>query len=67
MGIEALVPVRHVISRVRFHDADRLPLERPQGDIHHRDETLFGIADPWLTVNARSARWGPGRSRGARA
>jgi len=52
VGIEVVVPVRHVVSRVRFLDAQRLPLERPEGDIHHRDETLFGIADPWLTVNA---------------
>ena len=48
LGIEALVPFRHVVSRVHFLDADRTPLERPEGDIHHRNETLAGIADPWL-------------------
>ena len=58
VGIEAVVPVRHVTSRIRFLDANRSPLERPQGDIHHRNETLAGIGDPWLMLHA-------GRPRGA--
>ena len=60
LGIEAVVPFRHVISRVHFLDADRQPLERPEGDIHHRNETLSGIADPWLMLHAgtRRGEWG---------
>jgi hypothetical protein len=56
LGIEAVAPVRHVISRIRFLDADRLPLDRPQGDIHHRNETLVGLGDPWLMLHAGAPR-----------
>jgi hypothetical protein len=55
-GIEAVTPFRHVVSRIRFLDADRQPLERPQGDIHHRNETLFGVEDPWLMLHAGAPR-----------
>jgi len=59
LGIEAVAPVRHVTSRIRFLDADRLPLERPQGNIHHRNETLVGLEDPWLMLHAGGVarRW----------
>ena len=56
VGIEAVVPLRHVTSRIRFLDADRVPLDRPQGDIHHRDETLAGVGDPWLMLHAGAPR-----------
>ena len=48
-----------MISRIRFLDADRQPLDRPQGDIHHRNETLFGLEDPWLMLHAGglAGRW----------
>jgi hypothetical protein len=52
LGIEAVAPVRHVTARIRFLDADRQPLDRPQGDIHHRNETLVGLDDPWLMLHA---------------
>jgi hypothetical protein len=52
VGIEVVAPFRHVISRIRFLDADRQALERPQGDIHHRNETLAGVGDPWLMLHA---------------
>jgi hypothetical protein len=51
MGMELVLPVRHVTSRIRFLDADRVPLHRPEGDIHHRDETLAGVGDPWLMLH----------------
>jgi hypothetical protein len=56
LGIEAVAPFRHVISRIRFLDADRAPLDRPQGDIHHRNETLAGPGDPWLMLHAGAPR-----------
>jgi hypothetical protein len=56
LGIEAVVPFRHVVSRIRFLDADRQPLDRPQGDIHHRNETLAGPGDPWLMLHAGGLR-----------
>jgi hypothetical protein len=56
VGLETVVPFRHVISRIRFLDSARRPLDRPQGDIHHRNETLAGIEDPWLMVHAGHTR-----------
>ena len=56
LGIEAVAPFRHVISRVRFLDDQRMPLARPQGDIHHRNETLVGPGDPWLMLHAGAPR-----------
>ena len=59
LGVEAVLPFNNVISRIRFLDANREPLDRPQGDIHHRNETLAGIADPWLMLHAGkvAGRW----------
>jgi hypothetical protein len=48
LGVMALVPVRQLTGRVRFEDAARLPLPPGTQDIHHRDETLVGLGDPWL-------------------
>ena len=54
-----MVPFRHVVSRIRFLDANRAPLDRPQGDIHHRNETLAGVGDPWLMLHRGwlAGRW----------
>jgi hypothetical protein len=49
-GLEAVTFLRHLDSRIRFEDLDRRPIELPGGDIHHRDETLVGPGDPWLTA-----------------
>ena len=59
LGLEAIVPFRRVVTRIRFLDANRAPLDRPQGDIHHRNETLAGIADPWLMLHRgwRAGSW----------
>lgn len=56
LGIEAVASVRRVGSRIRFQDEQRRPLDWPQGDIHHRNEALFGPGDPWLVLHgARKA------------
>ena len=59
LGVEAVLPFNNVISRIRFLDANREPLDRPQGDIHHRNETLAGIGDPWLMLHRGwlAGRW----------
>jgi hypothetical protein len=47
-GIEAQLPFRVLATRIRFATpagAPYVPLDR---DVHHRNETLAGIADPWL-------------------
>lgn len=59
LAVEAIVPFRRVVARIRFLDHERAPLLRPQGDIHHRNETLTGFADPWLMLHAGkvAGRW----------
>src|SRR5438045_5413565 len=46
---------REVRTRVRFEDALRAPVFLPQGDIHHRNETLTGPGDAWATLTAGRA------------
>jgi hypothetical protein len=55
LGLEAIGFLRHVTTRIRFEDQQRRPLAWPQGDIHHRNETLVGPGDPWLLVHAARA------------
>jgi hypothetical protein len=52
LGVEVTGFLRHLSTRIRFEDEGRQPLDWPQGDIHHRDETLFGPGDPWLLLHA---------------
>ena len=48
LGMEAVVPLRWVRTRIRFEDLEHQPIVVPNGDIHHRNETLAGPGDPWL-------------------
>lgn len=45
---EAHVPVRLVRTTIQFRRLDGTPFSPDYENIHHRDETLFGLADPWL-------------------
>lgn len=47
-GVEYVGFLRHVTTSIRFEDLERSPIVVPEGDIHHRDETLIGPGDPWL-------------------
>lgn len=51
-GLESVAFLRHVTSRIRYEDLDRRPIVVPEGDIHHRNETLVGPGDPWLMAVA---------------
>lgn len=51
-GVLALVPFRQVTGRIRFEDAVRQPLPPGTQDIHHRNETLVGLGDPWFLAAA---------------
>jgi len=51
LGVEAVVPLRVVRTRIRFEDLDHQPIVVPNGSIHHRNETLSGPGDPWLLVH----------------
>jgi hypothetical protein len=52
VGLEYIGFLRHITTRIRFEDLDRQPIVVPEGDIHHRNETLFGAGDPWLMAVA---------------
>ena len=53
LGFELQVPFRATRTTVRYTDLAGRPYEPLDPDVHHRDETLVGIGDPWLL-----ARWG---------
>lgn len=49
-GIEAQVPLRSVTSTIEYTDANGAPHEPLDPGVHHRNETVFGVADPWLLL-----------------
>ncbi|OJT19535.1 hypothetical protein BO221_34735 [Archangium sp. Cb G35] len=49
LGVEVQLPLRLSATTVRFTTLDGTPLTLDYENIHHRDETLFGIGDPWVT------------------
>ena len=51
MGIEAQLPLRIVRDRVHYEDLARQSYTPPSPDLHHRNETLAGLADPQLSVH----------------
>ena len=58
LGMEAVVPLRHVTTRIRFEDAARRPFVPRHPDVHHRNQTLVGPSDPWLLVHGSRRRGG---------
>lgn len=52
LGLEAVMPMRVLGGTIRFEDASRRTIDLPNGSIHHRDETLVRLADPWLLAHA---------------
>jgi hypothetical protein len=51
LGVEAVVALRGVRTRIRFEDVRHQPIVVPNGSIHHRNETLSGPGDPWLLLH----------------
>jgi hypothetical protein len=49
-GIEAQVPFRSVTSTIEYTDANGAHYQPLDPGIHHRNETVFGVADPWLLL-----------------
>ncbi len=52
LGVEAQLPVRVVGTTIQFRRLDGTPFSPDYANIHHRDETLFGVSDPWLLGRA---------------
>jgi hypothetical protein len=48
LGVELQLPLRLNRTTVQFRALDGTPLTLDYENIHHRDETLFGLGDPWL-------------------
>src|SRR5260221_10880788 len=55
IGLSLTSFYRQVTARIHFQDLERRPVVLPQGDIHHRNETLTGIGDPWALAVAGKA------------
>ncbi|HLU65520.1 MAG TPA: thioredoxin family protein [Kofleriaceae bacterium] len=47
IGVSLTLPLRMVNTSIRYLDGGR-EVDIENGDVHHRDERLVGIADPWL-------------------
>jgi hypothetical protein len=58
-GLDAFLPLRLVRDRVHYQDLARQPYAPPNPGLHHRNETLSGIADPQVgvTFGHISASW----------
>lgn len=52
LAAEVVLPLRLLTTTIRYENLQGQPIELDYENIHHRDETLFGLADPWL-----GARW----------
>lgn len=53
LSVEAQLPLRLSATTVRYLRPDGTPFELDYEDIHHRNETLVGLGDPWLSVRGR--------------
>jgi hypothetical protein len=51
MGLEAIVPLRLVRSRIRYEDPSRHPFIPPYPDYHHRNETPVRFSDPTFSFH----------------
>ncbi|HLL55897.1 MAG TPA: hypothetical protein VK447_20205 [Myxococcaceae bacterium] len=50
LSLELQLPVRLHRSTIQFERLDGTPFVPDYESIHHRNETLFGLADPWLSA-----------------
>lgn len=50
LSVEAQLPLRISGTGITFRRLDGTPFEPEGGDIHHRNETLVGVGDPWLSA-----------------
>lgn len=55
LGVELQLPFRIVRTSIEYRAPDGRPYQPLDPGIHHRDETLMGVGDPWLL-----ARWAGG-------
>jgi hypothetical protein len=58
-GVEVQLPFRSVTTTIEYTTPEGAPYEPLDPGIHHRDETIAGLADPWLLLRmgVRVERW----------
>ena len=49
-GAEIQMPLRFVRTTVQYLTPNGAPYEPADAGVHHRDETIAGLADPWLLL-----------------
>ncbi|HET6283286.1 MAG TPA: hypothetical protein VFH73_20180, partial [Polyangia bacterium] len=59
LGLEFHVPFRMVATTIRYTTPEGAPYLPLDAGIHHRNETISGIADPWLLARVTTllSRW----------
>lgn len=62
LSAELQLPLRVSATTITFRRLDGTPIVPESADIHHRNEVLVGLADPWLQLRARL---GSGALRGS--
>ena len=58
VGVSLSLPVRVVDTSIRYLDGGGQEVEIAADDIHHRNETLVGLVDPWLLAHWHRAAGG---------
>ena len=53
LGVELQFPLRLSSTSITYRDVDGNAFVPDQRDIHHRNETLFGVGDLWLSSRFR--------------
>jgi len=51
VGLSLTLPVRMVDTSIRYLDGSGMEVAIAAEGIHHRNETLFGVVDPWLLAH----------------
>jgi hypothetical protein len=49
-GVEVQLPFRSVTTSIEYTTLEGAPYQPLDPGVHHRDETVSGIADPWLLL-----------------
>jgi len=50
LGVEVQLPFRSVTTTIAYTTASGTPYQPLDPGVHHRDETVAGIADPWVLL-----------------
>jgi thiol-disulfide isomerase/thioredoxin len=59
IGVALVVPLRLVDTGIRYIDSGGAEVDLVRDGIHHRNETMFGVVDPWLLGHhhGQRGRW----------